>query len=74
MQWEPDFEPYLVMAKDNILLYDERFVGFGWNKVSYVMELAARETEFVVLPNVFIIHSKFRLWLIAFVTLIPFYF
>ena len=49
------------MAKENILLYDERFVGFGWNKVSYVMELAARETEFVVLPNVFIIHSKF--WL-----------
>ena len=29
---------------------------FGWNKVSHVMELAARGTEFVALPNVFIVH------------------
>ena len=38
------------------LCITSRFVGFGWNKVSHVMELAARGTEFVVLPNVFIVH------------------
>ena len=54
--WEQDFEPYLIMAKKDVVPYDERFVGFGWNKVSHVMELAALETEFVVLPNAFIIH------------------
>ncbi len=36
--------------------YDERFVGFGWNKVSHVMELAAADFQFVVLHDAFIVH------------------
>ena len=32
--WEQDFEPYIVVRKD-VPEYDTRFVGFGWNKVSY---------------------------------------
>ncbi len=39
--WEPDFEPYVVVPK-NIPEYDERFVGFGWNKVSHILELDAQ--------------------------------
>jgi glycosyltransferase-like protein LARGE len=35
---------------------DNRFVGFGWNKVSHVMELEATGFEFLVLPNVFVVH------------------
>jgi glycosyltransferase-like protein LARGE len=30
--WEPDFEPYVVVRKEGLPLYDTRFVGFGWNK------------------------------------------
>ena len=56
IQWEPDFEPYVVLAREDAIPYDPRFVGFGWNKVSHIMELAFRDTEFVVLPNVFIVH------------------
>ena len=56
VQWEPDFEPYVVLPKSQAIEYDQRFVGFGWNKVSHIMELAFRSTEFVVLPNVFIVH------------------
>ena len=37
-------------------LQDNRFVGFGWNKVSHVMELEASGFEFLVLPNVFMVH------------------
>ena len=55
VNWSPDFEPYVVV-KSNALRYDERFVGFGWNKVSYIMELDAQEYEFIVLPDPFIIH------------------
>jgi len=55
-QWEADFEPYIVLPKSLVPAYDLRFVGFGWNKVSHIMELAFRGTEFVVLPNVFIVH------------------
>lgn len=33
--WEQDFEPYIVVRKD-VPEYDTRFVGFGWNKVSWL--------------------------------------
>lgn len=55
IKWAVDFEPYLVVRKD-VALYDARFVGFGWNKVSHIMELYAQNYEFIVLPNAFIIH------------------
>jgi len=38
--WAPDFEPFLIVPR-TIPAYDERFVGFGWNKVSHIMELDA---------------------------------
>lgn len=55
INWEPDFEPYIVVRKD-VARYDPRFVGFGWNKVSHIMELHAQGYEFLVLPSAFIIH------------------
>uniref|UniRef100_A0A8C8RIC4 LARGE xylosyl- and glucuronyltransferase 2 n=1 Tax=Pelusios castaneus TaxID=367368 RepID=A0A8C8RIC4_9SAUR len=69
VEWQPDFEPYVVVRRD-CPQYDRRFVGFGWNKVSHIMELDAQEYELLVLPNAFMIHmphapsfdiSKFRL-------------
>lgn len=39
--WQPDFEPYVVVRRD-CPKYDQRFVGFGWNKVSHIMELDAQ--------------------------------
>uniref|UniRef100_A0A673H7W9 Glycosyltransferase-like protein LARGE2 n=1 Tax=Sinocyclocheilus rhinocerous TaxID=307959 RepID=A0A673H7W9_9TELE len=68
VEWEADFEPYVVVRRD-CPEYDHRFVGFGWNKVSHIMELDAQEYDFIVLPNAFMIHmphapsfdiSKFR--------------
>ncbi|XP_029000295.1 xylosyl- and glucuronyltransferase LARGE2s isoform X1 [Betta splendens] len=68
VEWEPDFEPYVVVRRD-CPEYDQRFVGFGWNKVSHIMELDAQEYDLMVLPNAFVIHmphapsfdiSKFR--------------
>lgn len=41
IQWEEDFEPYVVV-RSNVSRYDKRFVGFGWNKVSHIMELQAK--------------------------------
>uniref|UniRef100_V5I9H3 Glycosyltransferase-like protein n=2 Tax=Anoplophora glabripennis TaxID=217634 RepID=V5I9H3_ANOGL len=40
VMWEPDYEPYVVVRRD-VVEYDERFLGFGWNKVSHIMELEA---------------------------------
>ncbi|XP_077143026.1 xylosyl- and glucuronyltransferase LARGE2 [Ranitomeya variabilis] len=68
VDWAPNFEPYLVVRRD-CPEYDQRFLGFGWNKVSHIMELDAKGYKLMVLPNAFIIHmphapsfdiSKFR--------------
>ncbi|KAB0790557.1 hypothetical protein PPYR_15029 [Photinus pyralis] len=56
VKWQPDFEPYIVV-RANVTEYDRRFLGFGWNKVSHVMELEAQGYDFIVLPNAFIIHK-----------------
>ncbi|CAH1993995.1 unnamed protein product [Acanthoscelides obtectus] len=56
VEWKPDYEPYIVVYKD-VVGYNEKFVGFGWNKVSHVMELEAQNYQFIVLPNVFIVHT-----------------
>ena len=55
IKWAPDFEPYILVSS-NVTKYDERFVGFGWNKVSHSMELNAQGYEFVVLPDAFVVH------------------
>ena len=36
-----DFEPYILVEKKGLPHYDTRFLGFGWNKVSHIMELHA---------------------------------
>nr|CAB3251538.1 glycosyltransferase-like protein LARGE2 [Phallusia mammillata] len=56
IRWQKDFEPYVVLSKKRCPLYDKRFIGFGWNKISHIMELDAMGFSFVVLPHGFIIH------------------
>ena len=51
IKFKSDFDHLVVVC-----LQDNRFVGFGWNKVSHVMELEAAGLEFLVLPNVFVVH------------------
>ncbi len=55
VSWEENFEPYIIVRK-NVTLYDQRFVGFGWNKVSHIMELNYQNYEFIVLPDAYILH------------------
>ena len=54
--WAEAFEPYVVVHRNSVPTFDTRFVGFGWNKVSHMMRLASEGWEFVVLPDVFLLH------------------
>uniref|UniRef100_A0A158QGM6 Hexosyltransferase n=1 Tax=Rodentolepis nana TaxID=102285 RepID=A0A158QGM6_RODNA len=53
--WDTDFEPYVLINRE-FGQFDENFVGFGWNKVSFFMLLDALDFKFIVIPDVFIIH------------------
>jgi glycosyltransferase-like protein LARGE len=55
VNWTADFEPYVVV-RSSVHVYDLRFIGFGWNKVSHIMEMDAEGYQFIVLPNVFMVH------------------
>ena len=56
IEWAQHFEPYVVVRSD-VARYDERFVGYGYNKVSQITELKAQGYRFVVIPEAFIIHT-----------------
>ncbi|KAI8494752.1 hypothetical protein Bbelb_273570 [Branchiostoma belcheri] len=59
--YQDKFEPYLVLRMSSSLpLYDERFSGYGMNKVTHTMELLAAGYQFLVLPNVWAIHVPHR--------------
>mmetsp|Transcript_4608 Transcript_4608/g.12854 ORF Transcript_4608/g.12854 Transcript_4608/m.12854 type:complete len:267 (+) Transcript_4608:1258-2058(+) len=58
IQHNEGFEPYVVMSAKNVPLYDERFQGYGLNKVSHLATVAAQvSSTFWVLPGVFLVSS-----------------
>lgn len=56
IEWAFHFEPYVVV-QSSVAKYDERFIGYGFNKVSQITELKAQGYQFIVLPEAFIIHT-----------------
>ena len=45
IQYEKLFEPYSIMVSADVPLYDERFQGYGLNKVSHLATVAAQKGE-----------------------------
>ena len=50
------YEPYLVVRKEGTPLFDERFVGYGKNKIQHVSHLRKIGFAFAVLPRQFLVH------------------
>jgi glycosyltransferase-like protein LARGE len=60
------FEPYIVMASADVPLYDERFQGYGLNKLSHLASVSKLKSgKFFVLPGVFLVaptHDRSESW------------
>ncbi|CAN0508929.1 unnamed protein product, partial [Laminaria digitata] len=52
------FEPYLVVRKSAVLpMFDERFSGYGKNKIQWINHLRYSGFSFYVMPVNFVIHA-----------------
>ena len=58
VNYEWKFEPYIIAWRERVPWYDEKFRGYGMNKIVHLYEVAQRGAHFIVLPKVFIIARK----------------
>jgi hypothetical protein len=54
--YEHEFEPYFIGRIADMPPWDERFIGYGYDKVVHVMTLAVQRFEIVVQPELFVTH------------------
>jgi hypothetical protein len=56
IQYEHRYEPYVIIARDLAPWADERFVGYGGNKIAYINQLHGLNFKFHVHPSGFVVH------------------
>ena len=56
VQYEPKYEPFVIMSRQLAPWCDERFVGYGGNKIAYINQLQGLGFGFHVHPYGFAIH------------------
>ena len=52
------YEPYLILRAEASLPFDESFVTYGFNKISYAHELSAAKFEFFVTKSSWTVHTN----------------
>eukprot|EP00873_Tetraselmis_striata_P007743 jgi/Tetstr1/428007/TSEL_018080.t1 len=65
VQFNEYYEPYVIAARRLVPPYDERFRGYGMNKISHLYASAAAGFRFTVAPEAFVAafeHKKSRSW------------
>ena len=55
-QYQPKYEPFLILGKSTIPWCDERFVGYGGNKIAYINQLRGEGFTFHVHPFGYTLH------------------
>lgn len=61
VEYQPGFEPYIIILKRYVPYFDERFRGYYWNKVEHLMHLSVQQRiSFLVHPETFVVHVPHR--------------
>lgn len=55
-RFQLDYEPYAIARRDSYPAYDQRFSGYGFNKISWALGAEAAGWQLLVLPNSFLTH------------------
>ena len=66
ISYQDHYEPYVVMHRQHVPAYDERFRGYGMNKVAHLFHCHSLGVQFAVIPFHFVCareHAKSRDWL-----------
>jgi glycosyltransferase-like protein LARGE len=56
INYEEDYEPYIVAPTEFIPPYDERFLYYGYDKIQHIYHLYYKGFAFKVIPEHFIVH------------------
>ena len=56
VKYEPKYEPFVILARSIAPWADERFVGYGGNKIAYINQLKGLGFTFHVHPYAFSVH------------------
>ncbi|XP_049794833.1 beta-1,4-glucuronyltransferase 1-like [Schistocerca nitens] len=60
MPYEWKAEPVFVATSEDLPLFDETFVGYGFTRNTQAYEMFASGWRFLVLDNAFLVHSGFQ--------------
>lgn len=55
VNYEEGYEPYVIAFRSLVPKYDERFRGYGMNKITHLYEINSMGFKFTVLPHVFLV-------------------
>lgn len=50
------YEPYILIARRYVPWYDERFRGYGRDKIVHLTHIAALGVRFAVHPSAYVVH------------------
>lgn len=56
IKFKSGYEPYVLVSRKHMPWYDERFRGYGWDKVMQIYQLDAMDFRFLAHPQAFVMH------------------
>ncbi|KAK9823334.1 hypothetical protein WJX72_002012 [[Myrmecia] bisecta] len=56
IKFKTGYEPYILVSRKYMPWYDERFRGYGWDKVMQIYQLDSMNFHFIVHPKAFVVH------------------